>query len=62
MLNILTTREVAREIGKSVRRTQEIIGEGLGLPRLEVRENGRLVALGATPASVRTYKAAQKKR
>lgn len=39
MIKILTTKEVATKIGKSVRRTQELIGKEF--PRLEIWENGK---------------------
>jgi hypothetical protein len=53
MLKILTTKEVAATIGKSVRRTQELI-DGNTFPRLEVIENGR-VQLGVRPEVLNRY-------
>ena len=38
MIKILDTKEVAKRIGKSVRRTQELI-DGNTFPRLEIWEN-----------------------
>lgn len=55
-INALDTKEVAQKIGRSVRRTQELITEGKIAPSVRVIENGK-VRLGVRPEVVAAYTA-----
>lgn len=59
-ISALDTREVAERIGRSVRRTQELITEGRIAPSVRVIENGR-VRLGVRPEVVRAYAASRQR-
>lgn len=52
-IKAMGTREVAKKIGKSVRRTQELITAGV-IPGIRVQENGRTL-LGVRPEVVKSY-------
>jgi predicted DNA-binding transcriptional regulator AlpA len=58
MIKVLETKEVSQRIGKSIRRTQELIN-GTDLPRVEIR-TGNVVRLGVPASDVAAYVKRQK--
>lgn len=58
MIKILTTKEVSTKIGKSQRRTQELIGTTF--PRLEIWKDGK-VRLGVEETVLQDYLKSQSK-